>query len=165
MDKFNDYDKLLDSYSNLEKEFTKKCQELSDIKKQSGTSSAEPPQQQTFEEFLTQFPEAETFKDQLGQAINNPQYSQSVDAYTRCYFDLLRQNYVSKESLAQDDNFLQQYVLSNKDVVAKLLQKVEPTVMPTPTVISGNAGAMSVTLPTRPKTIAEASKLAQEFFK
>ena len=165
MDKFNDYDKLLASYSNLEKEFTKKCQELADIKKQSGTSSVEPPQQQTFDEFMAQFPEAETFKEQLGQAINNPQYSESVDAYTRCYFDLLRQNYVSKETLAQDDNFLQQYVLGNKDVVAKLLQKVEPTVLPTPTVISGNAGAMSVTLPTRPKTIAEASKLAQEFFK
>ena len=165
MDKFNDYDKLLSSYNSLEKEFTKKCQELSDVKKQSGTSSNEPPQQQTLEEFLVQFPDAETFKEQISQAINNPQYGNSADAYARSYFDLLRQNYVSKETLAQDDNFLQQYVLSNKDVVAKLLQKVEPTTAPVPTVISGNAGAMSVTLPTRPKTIAEASKLAQEFFK
>ena len=165
MDKFNDYDKLLTSYNNLEKEFTKKCQELSDIKKQSGTSQEEPPQQQTLEEFLAQFPDAESFKEEISQAINNPQYQQETDAYARSYFDLLRKNYVSKETLAQDDSFLQQYVLGNKDVVAKLLQKVEPTVSPVPTVISGNAGSMSVTLPTRPKTIAEASRLAQEFFK
>ena len=165
MDKFNNYDKLLDSYNNLEKEFTKKCQELSQLKATSGTSSTEPPQQQTLEDFLATFPEAETFKDELAQAVNNPQYNQSCDAYSRLYFDLLRKNYVSKETLAQDDSFLQQYVLGNKDIVAKLLQKVEPTASFAPTVISGNAGAMSVALPTRPKTIAEASKLAQEFFK
>ena len=165
MDKFNDYDKLLQSYTNLEKEFTKKCQELSTLKTQSGTSSAEPPQKQTLEQFFDQFPEAKVFKEQIGQAIDNPQYSETTDTYTRYYFDLLRQNYVSKETLAQDDDFLQQYVLGNKEVVAKLLQKAQPTVVATPTVISGNAGAMSVSLPTRPKTIAEASKLAQEFFK
>lgn len=165
MDKFNDYDKLLASYTNLEKEFTKKCQELSQLKSQSGTSVDTPPQAQTLEQFLATFPEAEIFKEQISQAVNNPQYSESTDAYTRSYFDLLRQNYVSKETLAQDDNFLQQYVLGNKDVVAKLLQKVPQTASPAPTVISGNAGCMSVTLPTRPKSIAEASKLAQELFK
>lgn len=165
MDKFNDYDKLLTSYNNLEKEFTKKCQELSQLKTQSGTSSVEPPQAQTLQQFLVQFPEAEVFKDQISQAVNNPQYGESPDAYSRYYFDLLRQNYVSKETLAQDEDFLQQYVLGNKDTVAKLLQKVQPTVATAPTVISGNAGSMSVTVPTRPKTIAEASKLAQELFK
>ncbi|MBR2974959.1 MAG: hypothetical protein IKC47_04360 [Clostridia bacterium] len=164
MDKFNDYDKLLESYNNLEKEFTKKCQQLSQLKNTSGTSLDEPPQAQTLQDFLATFPEAQAYKEQLSQAVNNPQYSQSTDAYTRCYFDMLRQNYVSKEALAQDEDFLQQYVLSNNDVVSKLLQKVSPSVASTPTVISGNAGAMSVALPTRPKTIAEASKLAQQFF-
>lgn len=164
MDKFNDYDKLLNSYNNLEKQFTKKCQELSQLKEQSGTSQDTPPQSQTLEEFLQAFPDAEAFKEQISQAVNNPQYSDVPDAYARSYFDLLRQSYVSKETLAQDDDFLQQYVLSNKDVVAKLLQKVVPTATPVPTVISGNAGSMSVTLPTRPKTIAEASMLAKQLF-
>ena len=165
MDKFNDYDKLLNSYNNLEKEFTKKCQQLSELKNASGTSEDTPPQQQTLEDFLQNFPDAEVFKEQICQAVNNPQYSDKTDAYARSYFDLLRQNYVSKETLAQDDDFLQQYVLGYAEVVAKLLQKAQPTVNQAPTVISGNAGAMSVTLPTRPKTIAEASKLAQQLFK
>lgn len=162
MDKFNDYNKLLDSYNNLEKEFTKKCQELSQLK--SGTSEVSPPQQ-TSQQFFSQYPDAEIFREDIERGVTNPEYSEKPDAYSRAYFDLLRKNYVSKDSLAKDDDFLQQYVLADEKTVAKLLQKVSPTVTPLPTVISGNAGSMSVSLPTRPKTIAEASKLAQELFK
>ena len=163
MDKFNDYDKLLESYNQLEKEFTKKCQQLSELKKESGTSEQSSPL--SSEEFFAKYPDAENFKEEIFAQASSPEYADDVGAYEKAYFALLRKNYVSPDKLAGDEDFLQRYVLSNDQVVQRVLQKAVGQRDDAPTVISGKGGSMSVALPTKPRTIKEASQLATEYFK
>jgi len=161
MDKFNDYDKLLASYTQLEKEFTKKCQQLAELKKSSGTNEHSSPQQ-TADEFFRDYPDAEKFRGQILQRASAPG-SDGDGAFAKAYFDLLRENYVSPEALADDEDFLQRHVI-NSEKFADVLQKIGGSVG-APTIISGKCGQSVATLPNRPRTLKEASELAKDYFK
>ncbi|MCM1043171.1 MAG: hypothetical protein NC350_03050 [Corallococcus sp.] len=170
MDKFNeDYGKLMDSYTELEKQFTKKCQELAEIKKETetgGTSGITPPSKQTAEEFFSAYPEAEQFREEVLRRANDPEYEGAKDAFTSAYISVLQSNRVKPEELVHDPDFLQRYVLDDAQLTSALLQKAAgASTDQNPAVISGNGGAMSVSLPTKPRTIADASRLAKEYFK
>lgn len=165
--KFKDFDALLNGYKALEKQFTKKCQEVAQLKQMcqsgtnntSGTSEFTPPLSQ--EEFFSSYPNAERFRTEIVNNVTAPKYSKCYDAYVRCYLDIVDGLDVGK--LLQDKQFVQQYIVSNDAIVDAVLDKVFSS--SAPVLIGGRGGDMSVALPTRPKTIAEASLLAKEYFK
>ncbi|HIT77227.1 MAG TPA: hypothetical protein IAD47_00355 [Candidatus Limihabitans stercoravium] len=165
--KFKDFDALLNGYKALEKQFTKKCQEVAQLKqmcqsdthKTGGTSVLTPPLSQ--EEFFSSYPNAERFRTEIVNNVTAPKYSNCYDAYVRCYLDIVDSLDVGK--LLADKQFVQQYIVSNDAIVDAVLDKVFSA--NAPVLIGGRGGNMSVALPTRPKTIAEASLLAKEYFK
>ena len=132
--KFTSAEELLKGYNALEKSFTQKCQQLSILQKQLGTS--------------------QTYADQTEQVL--PPISTS-DAVTTIPEETPSSIYVTPTN-----EQLQQYLESNPTIAFKLLQAQQPT--PTaPTVITGG-GSMSLALPSKPKTIKEATLMAQKLF-
>lgn len=132
--KFTSAEELLKGYNALEKSFTQKCQQLSTLQKQLGTS--ETPTAPT-EQVLPPTP-----TDEVVATIPE------VDT--------------SSNHFVPTDEQLQQYLESNPQLAYKLLQLHNPT--PTaPTVITGG-GSMSLALPSKPKTIKEATLMAQKMF-
>lgn len=170
--KFKDFDALLNGYKALEKQFTKKCQEVSALRDQlqasadtsdehgCGTSAYAPPLDE--EQFFDSYPNAEKYRDSIVRQVTAPKYGNCYDAYIRCYLDIVDSLKDPRQLLA-DDDFVQQYVVTNDAVVDAVLNKVFSAV--TSPVLIGRGGNMSVAMPTRPATLAEASKLAQEYFK
>lgn len=169
--KFSDYNTLLDSYNQLEKQFTRKCQELSALKSQSGTSNSNlphnnmlPPPISSIEQLLQKYPNARYYSEEITQLVNSPKYNINGSCnYLDCYLDLVSQS-IPADKIASDSNLLEQYITSNSNVVDAVLNKVVASITPLPTTIVGNRGDMSMALPTRPKTIAEASSLAKNLF-
>ena len=132
--KFTSAEELLKGYHALEKSFTQKCQQLSTLQKQLGTS--------------------QTQTDQTEQVL--PPVSTDDVVATIPEVD------TSSNDLVPTDEQLQQYLESNPQLAFKLLQAQVPT--PTaPTVMTGG-GTMSLALPSRPKTIKEATLMAQKLF-
>jgi hypothetical protein len=132
--KFTSAEELLKGYNALEKSFTQKCQQLSILQKQLGTS--------------------QTHADQTEQVL--PPISTS-DAVTT-----IPEETPSSIDVTPTNEQLQQYLESNPTLAFKLLQAQHPT--PTaPTVITGG-GSMSLALPSKPKTIKEATLMAQKLF-
>lgn len=132
--KFTSAEELLKGYNALEKSFTQKCQQLSTLQKQLGTS--------------------QTQTDQTEQVL--PPVSTDDVVATIPEVD------TSSNDLVPTDEQLQQYLESNPQLAFKLLQAQVPT--PTaPTVMTGG-GTMSLALPSRPKTIKEATVMAQKLF-
>ena len=132
--KFTSAEELLKGYNALEKSFTQKCQQLSTLQKQLGTS--------------------QTQTDQTEQVLP-PVSTDDVVA-------TIPEVGTSSNDLVPTDEQLQQYLESNPQLALKLLQAQVPT--PTaPTVMTGG-GTMSLALPSRPKTIKEATLMAQKLF-
>ncbi len=151
MAKFADYDSLLSSYEQLEKKFTQKCQQLA----QRGTSDTvdptqpvEPPQYDA-QQFYTDYPEARQYESAISETVSDP--NSSAQQYMHSYIACLENSVINTA-----DTIEQQCT----DTVALPTVQVQPL----PTTIAGNNGNMSLVVPSRPKTISEASLMAKKIF-
>ena len=144
---------LLLAYQNLEREFTKKSQQLKEIKNKMSCDNEDvlcdekqtSPQEKDMDNFALQNP------DLTQNHVDNPAQANEVFA----------------QQLASDNEFLQKYIFANPNVTNQILQRYLLTLSQNdlPATINGSGGAMSLTPPKRPKTIKEASVLAQKLFK
>ena len=176
--KFNSAEELLRGYAELEKSYTKKCQELSKLKTEnSGISAEASPQAEPTSNV------AVTVSDVLTEAEQNPQSTDEPNAsYVKAQ---QRAAAATADTIAKDagepkseqadsgiaeqqgdekrfvDN-LQQFLRQNPDIARNLLQ-IRPESQPAPKVI-GSGGAPSMAQPTRAKTLTEASRLALQSF-
>lgn len=132
--KFNSAEELLKGYTELEKSFTQKCQQLSLLQKQQGTS--QPSTEQTAEAVPPTPTDDVDITIPKGQPLN-------VDT-------------------TPTNEQLQQFLEQNPTIALKLLQQCAPT--PTaPTVMTGG-GSMSLALPSKPRSIKEATVMAKKLF-
>lgn len=143
--KFADAKTLLTAYQNLEREFTKKSQQLKQLQKQLLCDNDDKsPQTENKDNSAQQNPTGQTHADNPAQA-----------------------NVVCAEQLAKDKDFLEKFVFANQDVTNQVLQRYLLALSQNdlPATIKGGTGAMSLTPPKRPQTIKEASLLAEKLFK
>lgn len=148
--KFASAEELLKGYVELEKNFTKKCQQLAAVEKQAlaaqqnnedGTSAEASPLQNDTAQSTT-----------VDNADTVPQSGD--DAKTV----LDGSAHVSE---APSDEELQQYLMNNPEIVQKILQQNQTEQAPS---VMNGGGKVSLALPSRPKTIKEASIMAKELF-
>ncbi len=183
MNKFNDYDSLEKSYAELEKQFTKKCQQTAELDREcrklkeeydalntecaflrdnAGGINAEASPPESAEEFFKRRPSAVNFRGEIERNVTAPGYGGCPDAYERCYLDVLEQAATAPRE--PDKDLLQQYALASPEICEAVLRKVFNGSEEVPRVICGG-GNLSLAAPARPKTIKEASGLAKEYFK
>ena len=144
--KFTSAEELLKGYQELEKSFTQKCQQLAAVEKkqaakEDGTNVETSPSKQETTQSTT-----------VDNAVTVPQ--NGGDAETVLHG-------AASVSTVPTDQQLQQYLQDNPEIVGKILQ--QNRLEHVPSVMSGG-GNVSLALPTRPKTIKEASILAKELF-
>jgi len=163
--KFADAQTLFTAYQNLQREFTKKSQKLKQLENQlncdNGKNKVElndeflmndgqnnqlltPPQNILSDKISSQLPTAK------GQSVDNP--VADMDSLSL--------------QLSKDKDFLEKYILSNPDVTREVLQRYIEFLSQSdlPNTINSKNGFMSLTPPKKPKTIKEASLMAQKIF-
>lgn len=180
--KFNNANDLLNAYNNLQSEFTRKCQKLSELEKQQASSDneststsveEETPQyvkadwQEQISEFLKSHPDAQNFAKEIANEI----YSDKVLALSPhslelAYGRILAKNYKSKEQLANDDEFLEKYIYSNSQITKRILDDYLKDFTKSPHLISSKVGAVTGLSPNKkPNNLTEARKYAELLFK
>lgn len=169
--KFADAETLLAAYENLEKEFTKKSQKLRQMEKSSqygdlslNCSDASP----TSDKILNkEIPSCDNEKvsphDMSDNFINqNPTYAEKSAA------DNPEQSNdrLNPQQILADRDFVEKHILQNDEIAQEILRRYIDILSKSelPRTINSRAGTISLTPPKKPKSIKEASRLAENFF-
>lgn len=181
--KFTSAEELLKAYGELEKSFTQKCQQLAALKNEMAQSSAPASESENTaawetEKFFDSIKNDEQTTPKDEQSISVAEQSEQTDGTSATppsdeeqpttEFAVQRQNGDDATVLNSSnplpvkptDEQLQQYLKDNPKIVWKLLQQEREFA---PTVMSGG-GNVSLAMPSRPKTIKEASLMAKNLF-
>jgi len=172
--KFKDVESLLNSYNQLQSDYTKKCQALATMEKEKLDKDNLAPQfdyahwQEASKNFFDKNENAKQYEQDLIKIIlSDNSVATSKEPLEQAWNIFLRQNFVSPEKLAQDEKFLQQHIFNNGEVVNKIVKDYFSSLSfnSSPTLISSQRGSKTMLSPVnKPKSIKEATKLVEEIF-
>lgn len=177
--KFKDSQMLLNAYNELQSEFTRKCQKLSDVQKMldEKTSEASIERENVQKEFawknkLENFLQThENAKDMIeditNEMINDDGLAENEDALEKAYMSVMEKNYKSADSLAKSEEFLNKYIYSNDEIKNKIIKdyvsSLQDIKSPIEVTSMGQIGGIATT----PKfeNLEDASKFVKNMFK
>lgn len=182
--KFSCAEDLVNAYNNLQAEFTRKCQKLSEIQKEFAeketheTSEDETkPVSPAYEnedwrtrvaEFLVQNEQAKEFSREISNEIlKDENLRNSPDMLEIAWGRVLSKKFKTPDKLASESSFMEKFVLSNDDVKKKVIGNYLDEIRKAPPVIgSGIKGGISLlTKTSKPNNLSDAKALAEKFFK
>lgn len=179
LNKFKTVGALCKAYENLEKEFTKKCQKLSELKCENDAldkTKTDVLPQNTNENwlnkvsnFLSENQNAKNYMEEITNILSEDEnLAKKEDALELAYSKVLKKNFKTKEELANDDEFLEKYIYSSDAVKNKIIEdyllKLENN--KTIPLISSVRGSMSITSPKfTPKNLKDAGRYAENILK
>ncbi|MBO4412993.1 MAG: hypothetical protein J5779_03160 [Clostridia bacterium] len=179
--KFNSPESLLEAYNNLQREFTKKCQKLSELEKHSAdnetvqTDNVSPAYEKSewrsqVAEFLTKNQQAKAFSKEISdEIIKDPLLRQSSNMLEIAWSRVLAKNYRTPEDLARDNNFMQSYVLGNEEVKKQVFSSYMNDISKnqSPSLIGSGmrGGKATISASSRPNNLDDAKNLVLKMFK
>lgn len=177
--KFKSAEKLLEAYNNLQSEFTKKCQLLSQLQKdkmekenqveaESANNSADTNSSNNDEEisklnsFLDANADAKSFEEEIKEKLN----SSSSDPYQVAWARVVLEHLTSSNQKVSDP-IVNKYVLSDSQVRNQVIQDYisDLATHKPPYVISSQGGerVSSISIDT-PSSLAEAKEIVNKMF-
>lgn len=178
--KFKDATSLLEAYNNLEKEFTKKSQKLSEVLKQSSENISQ--QNSTIEEknpifknsnwqsevskFFEKNPEAKQYAKEISTTLlSDKDLSKHQNGLEYAYYIAKAKNQVDPASLINDPKYIEE-VINNDNIKQKIISNYLQSINNTKTnikFISGEANKISsISQDNKPKSIKEASNILKK---
>ncbi|MBE5738280.1 MAG: hypothetical protein E7354_00895 [Clostridiales bacterium] len=135
--KFKNSETLLDAYNELQSEFTRKCQKLSETEKKlqeiiqdensgndSSISSNEFAWNKNIKEFLQSHKFANAFAEEItNELIKDENLRSEENGLEKAYLKVLDNNYVSPKALANDQNFLENHIYNNEEIKEKIIKE------------------------------------------
>lgn len=164
--KFKDAESLLRAYTSLEAEFTKKSQRLATLENEkeieTQLTQRKVELEKQVDDFVEKFDCVKPFKSALKETlINGPETNLTEEALR-----LISQNYKTAQAYAEDGEFLNNYIYSNKSIQDKIIKDyLSKVTQSSPIKVEGSSARVSLTPPKQPTTIAEAGKLAKTIIK
>lgn len=170
--KFKDQESLLEAYNNLQAEFTRKCQKLSQLEKDMSVPKEpvymEDNWQQKVSDFLSTHAEAKQFASEISQKIiENPSLYSGENALNLAWADIISKKYVSPQDMMSDDKFVNDYVLSNEQIKKKVLEGYLNDLRKNklPPIQTSHSGKVTFQTPKVANTLNEAKKLVEDLLK
>ena len=179
--KFKDVKSLEQAYLNLQSEFTRKCQRLSELEKSSGDNLLESKNlennkpfyeteswQESVNNFLKQNPNANEFASEIvNEILKDKDLANNPNSLSIAYNKILASKYIPKQNLLEDEDFINNYILTNekkkKKIISNYIKKLNNNI---PKVIaSSHLSSVGLTPNKKPTTLEEARVLANNMFK
>lgn len=167
--KFKDVKSLNDAYNSLQAEFTKKCQQLSELTKQKNDNVQAPffeseNWQARLDEFFNKNPQAVKYSKQIAEVVvGDKELQKGSFPLMEAYAKVLEQQNINLLNNQQDeDKFVENLSEQTKEkIVTDYLSKLNVA----PTLMQGFGGVSVASTVNQPKTVAEAGELAKKLFK
>lgn len=175
--KFKDTTSLLSAYNSLQAEFTKKCQKLSEITKQLNDNQtlnkeesmpvfADANWQENVSNFLSKNTEAQKYSGEIANEIlMDKNLQSSPNALELAWARVMQKNYAEPEKLSNDQNFINERILSRDDVKKQVLEEYFKNLqnVKTPPVITSDGSVASI-VEKKPTTMQEAKLAVEKLF-
>ena len=172
--KFKDAASLLNSYQELEKEFTKRSQELSELKKSKIIDNATAPiyetegWQERVDDYLANSRYGTQFAKEIARTLmQDKQLASMPNCLELAYNQVVASKYQSKEDMLSDEDYLNNYIYNNDKVkstiISNYLQDLKDN--SAPPIILQSGGAVGLNSPTKVKDFSEAKKIVERLFK
>lgn len=176
--KFKDVESMTEAYNNLQAEFTRKCQKLSEVTKELETikneasNSFEPVVynsegwKQKVENFLDNNSEAKKYSGEIANEIlNDENLKTSPNALELAWARVMQKNYREPTMLAKDQKFIDEQILSQQSVKQQVLDEYFKNYQnfKTPPVIS-SSGMVASIAPKQPQDLKEAKTMVEQLF-
>ena len=185
--KFNSPESLLEAYNNLQREFTKKCQKLSEFEKNMAdnegketslkdeTNNTSPVYENqkwrsVVADFLSSNEYARGFSKEISEEIlKDPNLQKSNNMLEIAWSRVLAKNFKTPEQIASDNNFVQNFVLSNEEVKKQVFSSylTELNARQTPSLIGSGmkGGKAMISKSNKPSTLQDANEIVLKLFK
>jgi len=173
--KFKNASSLLSAYNELEKEFTKKCQKLSELEKQNTDNVEKTPVymlenwRDEIKNFLNAHNEAQTFaKDIAKELMQDSEMAKSKNALELAYAKVLSKNFKSEDRLLEDNSFIENKILKNEKIKSRIINEYLDDISKKktpPVVLNGKGSSLGFSVQEKPKTLEEAMKIVEKMFK
>ena len=161
--KFKDVNALLEAYENLEKEFTKKCQRLSELEKDKTQEENKFNLEidTKLKAFLSDNGEATSYSEMLKEKVLNDDSLKKMDdpfsyVWAEMVFDRL------KGSNNSDENILTDYIMNNEKIKNMVIENYvnQLTENKSPIKISSSGKRVATSVVTqKPETLSDAKKV------
>lgn len=164
--KFKSPEALLDAYNNLEKEFTRKCQRLSELEKDK-TEENEISLEDKFSQFLSENTDAIGYSEEIMKIAQTDDKIKSLqDPFMAAWCKVLCEDVLHRASAG--DYCLNKYVLSSEEIQHKIVEDYLGKLreQKNPVVISSSSGErVSSAEIEHPSTLEEAKQLVDKMFR
>lgn len=157
--KFKSVEALLDAYTSLQAEFTKKCQRLSDLEKEKTALETKPTTDEKLAQFLSKNQEALPYAPELKTILSEGEGS-ADSAWAKLVLSRLAQG-------DTHDPIVNRYVLSSDELKHKIVENYLSALsaQKPPLVISSQKGErVSSTAPDTPSSLTDAKRLVEKMF-
>ena len=178
--KFKDAESLMTAYNNLQAEFTRKCQKLSEVSKElekfENSQKKEKAEQtpvfksDTWKEsvsaFLTQNEDAKEYSEEIASEIMADEKLQnSPDALELAWARVMKKEYALPRNLAQNDDFINNQILSQENIRDRVLKEYFTNIQKTKTPpIIASKGVVASVGQKQPTTMLEAKQMVEKLF-
>lgn len=179
--KFKDSAKLLDAYNELQSEFTRKCQRLSDAEKKLQEFSFEKNASKTqtenknefawnknIREFLQSHKNASSLVEEItDEIINDENLRQSEDGLEKAYARVIEKKYIPHSELANSQDFLEKYIYSNENIKNKIIKDYVSTLQnhKNPITISNEGFSRGVASGSKIESLEDARRYVENMFR
>ena len=181
--KFKNSTKLLDAYNELQSEFTRKCQRLSDAEKKlqefasvdNNASKSQTEEKQSefawnnkINEFLQSHKNASFLvEDITDEIINDDTLKHSEDGLERAYTRVIEKKYIPHDVLAKDQDFLEKYIYSNDQIKNKIIKEYVSTLQShqNPITITNDGFSRGVATSNNFESLEDARKYVENMFR
>ena len=170
--KFKDADSLYKAYNELQSEFTRKCQRLSELessKVDNVDNIASTPTDTTanwqndVDEFIKSHRLAMQYsKDITSELMRDSSLSKDRIGLEAAYSRVIESKFQSRDEMIQDEAFLQDYVYSNENIKKKIVNDYLNSINRAPTVLGNSSGNLSFTTNSKPTSLKEARTIVEE---
>lgn len=179
--KFKNSEALLDAYNELQSEFTRKCQKLSDTEKKlqeistqdAGNDGLENIQnefawQNKISEFLQSHKNANGLAEEITKEfMEDASLRDSEEGLEKAYSRVIEKKYIPQEELANNDEFLNKFIYSNEKIKDKIIKEYVASLQVPKSPINVSQTGMSGSIASNNKftSLAEANKYVEHMFK
>lgn len=169
LNRFKSTGELIKAYTNLEKEFTKRSQRLKSLEKEVVDRIPETKEymkedwQERVNKFVDSTPATAPFRAEIAKEIIDNGLDNNPNCLELAASRVLLKNYRPPESLAEDEEFLDNHILKNEKIRDRIIKDYLCSVAGTRTVKTIGAGGQPAMSPKpRPQSIGEAGRMMLE---
>lgn len=172
--KFKTYESLEKAYSELQSEFTRKSQELSQLKKNSADKVEESTPAYLKEDwannvsnFFEEYAFAKDYKNEISKIlVEDEKIKYSNNPLTQALLKILSQKAFTPQKMVEDEKFLNDYIFSNQNIREKIIADYVEQISQksTPPFITKSFGSSIASNSSKPKTLKEVKELVEKMF-